>query len=607
MPEAAATGRFAPSATGRAHPGTLFAALLCWLDARAAGARIVLRLEDLDPERCRDEYRTGLREDLDWFGLDWDLLETQSAQGDRHRAALARLAAAGCLYPCSCSRTALRAAGRSAADGGWVYPGTCRGRVLTDLDCGEPLRCRMPVGWQELRDGSGRDLGQDVAAEMGDPVLRRRDGAIAYHLASVVDDAAVGVTRVVRGADLVASTATQVALQGLLGLPTPSYRHHPLLLEERPAGTAGQAKFAKLHGAVAAPELRRHYAAEELCGLLAWVAGLLDRPEPCRPQDLVAGFTWQKVRGDDAVLRWDGRSLSVVQKPTEGPLQSWSWLTPAVPAAVSLVTCPATPALLDRPAPEPGRAGLRHLLAADGAVADEVVVQVCAEDRWELGCHGGPAVRTAVTAALASHGLQEVPLPTVTDRWARLARAPSPAAVSWLLRHGKSAPPFAPEFLERIPLVLITGPVNAGKSTLLNAWCGHSRALVSDIPGTTRDLLAAETEVGGWRLRLIDSAGLRVTTDTIEQAGQDLVARMREQADLVLYLLPPSGGEPEPGDLVVHGKADLIPPPAGALAWSSPAQVGEAAAAEFLRAIGAAVLARLRLSAVEPAGSNSVR
>ena len=138
---------------------------------------------------------------------------------------------------------------------------------------------------------------------MGDPVLRRRDGAIAYHLAVVVDDAAEGVTRVVRGRDLAPSTAIHCVLQRALGLPTPSYRHHLLLLEERGA------KLAKLHGAVGWQALRAQLSPEALCGWLAWAVELQPEPRPRRPAELLADFDWSRVRARDAVVRWTGREL----------------------------------------------------------------------------------------------------------------------------------------------------------------------------------------------------------------------------------------------------------------------------------------------------------
>jgi glutamyl-tRNA synthetase/glutamyl-Q tRNA(Asp) synthetase len=168
---------------------------------------------------------------------------------------------------------------------------------------GAALRLRLEAGIVEPRDEGGTDLAQDPAAAMGDPILRRRDGSIAYHLACVVDDAEQGVTRVVRGRDLAASTAIHVVLQRLLGLTTPIYRHHFLLLEE----IGG--KFAKLHGAVGWRELRSYYGSDELCGLLANLAGLQPAPVAVRPTELVANFSWQRVPASDPVLRWTGREL----------------------------------------------------------------------------------------------------------------------------------------------------------------------------------------------------------------------------------------------------------------------------------------------------------
>jgi glutamyl/glutaminyl-tRNA synthetase len=302
--------RFAPSTTGPAHPGTLLAALLCWLDARSRGARLLLRLEDLDPERCRPEWSGRMTDDLAWLGLDWDEVTEQHAFAARHVAALDRLAAAGRLYPCACSRKAVRALGLHAPDGGFRYPNTCRGRLLPPggwRGAGEPLRVRLPEGRVEPRDEGGLDLGQDPAAELGDPVVVRRDGAVAYLLATVVDDGAAGVDRIVRGRDLAPLTATQLALQRLLGLPEPVYRHHLLLLEERDE-TPGH-KLAKLHGAVGAPALRARYAPDALCGILACAAGLLAEPAPVTPRSLLPGFAWQRVATRDREVRWTGREL----------------------------------------------------------------------------------------------------------------------------------------------------------------------------------------------------------------------------------------------------------------------------------------------------------
>jgi glutamyl/glutaminyl-tRNA synthetase len=295
-------GRFAPSTTGEAHPGTLLAALLAWLDARAAGGRIVLRLENLDHTRCRPEWAPQMIADLAWLGLDWDETVDQQTQRAAHEAALDALAAAGRLYPCTCSRRD-RAGGRRAPDGGWAYPNTCRARPLPAAGwraSHDPLRARLDDGPIAVIDESGLDLTQDAAVEMGDPIVVRRDGVIAYQLVVVVDDAVSGVTRVVRGRDIAPSTATQVALQRALGLPTPVYRHHLLLVESH-----GE-KLAKLHGSAPATELRARYRGDELCGLLAHAIGLAPDAAPRQPADLVRDFSWSRVRERDLITRWNG-------------------------------------------------------------------------------------------------------------------------------------------------------------------------------------------------------------------------------------------------------------------------------------------------------------
>jgi len=304
--------RFAPSATGRAHPGTLIAALLCWLDARSRGARVGLRLEDLDPDRVRPEWVSGLTEDLAWFGLDWDFVERQSELGEQHSRALDQLAERGLLYACRCSRSQLRESARRAPDGSYRYPGSCRERGLPAggwRNSTEAVRVRLPEEIVDPRDEALHVLAGDPSVAFGDPIVRRRDGAIAYHLASVVDDAASGVTRVVRGRDLAPATLIQVALQRLLGLAQPTYRHHLLLLER-----TGR-KLAKFHGAVSVPDLKQTQSAESLCGFLASVVRLRSTPVACRPHELVAGFDWRRVDPDDQLLRWDGRELHWERSP----------------------------------------------------------------------------------------------------------------------------------------------------------------------------------------------------------------------------------------------------------------------------------------------------
>lgn len=302
-------GRFAPSTTGVAHPGTLLAALLCWLDMRSLGGRLCLRFEDLDPDRCRPEYEQSLRADLTWMGLDWDSEFRQSDRLDRYEAALDHLADADRLYPCLCTRSQLHRSPERAPDGSPRYPGTCRDRRLPSAAeggwraCPDPLRLRLPSGRVELVDESGLDLSQAPMTDYGDPVVRRRDGAIAYHLACVVDDQAEGVTRVVRGRDLAPSTAVQAALGNLLGAQRPAYRHHLLLLEER-----GR-KLAKFHRSVGSDVLRAHYDGPGLCGVLAHACALSPTEAPVTPAELLSEFRWGSVRVSDRLLTWDGERL----------------------------------------------------------------------------------------------------------------------------------------------------------------------------------------------------------------------------------------------------------------------------------------------------------
>ena len=169
----------------------------------------------------------------------------------------------------------------------------------------------LPPGRVAPVDEGGLDLAQDPAAQMGDPIVRRRDGSVAYQLAVVVDDAASGVTRVVRGRDLAPSTATQVALQRLLGLPEPRYRHHLLLLDEQGG------KLGKRHRSVGADALRGAYEAPALLGWLAHAAGLRERPDPTSPRALRAAFAWSRVATRDRVVRWTGASLELLPKTAE--------------------------------------------------------------------------------------------------------------------------------------------------------------------------------------------------------------------------------------------------------------------------------------------------
>jgi glutamyl-tRNA synthetase/glutamyl-Q tRNA(Asp) synthetase len=299
--------RFAPSTTGHAHPGTLLSALLTWLSARSTGGRVVLRLENLDPQRCRPEFDLAMIDELRWFGLDWDDIVHQDRRTADHEAALDSLAKSGRLYPCSCSRARLKELGRAAPDGGFAYDNRCRHQPLPVSGwraCTEPLRVCLSDDAILFTDEGGLIIQQSPARDMGDPVVRRRDGAIAYHLACVIDDAAMHATHLIRGRDLAPSAPVQIVLQRLLELPTPTYRHHFLLLEKTGS------KLAKFHQSVAVTELKRTYSAEALCGWLAFVAGLRSAPDPAHPEDLITSFTWSRVNTNDVGVSWNGSNLT---------------------------------------------------------------------------------------------------------------------------------------------------------------------------------------------------------------------------------------------------------------------------------------------------------
>jgi glutamyl-Q tRNA(Asp) synthetase len=258
--------RFAPSPTGRLHLGHAFSALLAHDFARSRDGSFLLRIEDIDPGRSRAEHVDSIIEDLAWLGLDWDgEIIFQSERLPLYAEALERLKAAGLVYPCFCTRSAIAAeiaASAAAPHGpdGPLYPGTCRALSLEERErrmAVEPhaWRLDMAAALASLRRGAlyWYDDDTEVAAEpeaFGDVVLARKDAPVSYHLAVTVDDAAQGVTDIVRGRDLYAATDVHRLLQALLGLPTPLYHHHPLLLDSQ-----GR-RLAKRHGAPTLHELR---------------------------------------------------------------------------------------------------------------------------------------------------------------------------------------------------------------------------------------------------------------------------------------------------------------------------------------------------------------
>ena len=253
--------RFAPSPTGRLHKGHAFSALLAWRFARQRGGRFLLRIEDIDPGRCREEHVAGILEDLAWLGLDWDgPVVRQSTRLGCYAQALARLRALGLLYPCFCTRRDIAQSGAAPhGPSGPVYPGTCRRlspgeaarRMAREahawrLDMARAVERAGVLWWTDMDRGPVR---ADPLAH-GDVVLARKDAPVSYHLAVTVDDAAQGVTHVIRGADLRAATDIHRLLQALLGLPSPAWHHHRLLTD------ATGRRLAKRDGAPTLAALR---------------------------------------------------------------------------------------------------------------------------------------------------------------------------------------------------------------------------------------------------------------------------------------------------------------------------------------------------------------
>ena len=305
-------GRFAPSPSGRMHLGNLFCALLSWLSVKSRGGEWILRIEDLDTARCRPDYARQVEEDLRWLGLAWD--EGGSAggpdapyfQSERtalYEAALARLRGMGLVYPCFCTRAQLHAASAPhREDGLTVYPGTCRGLTPEDIARREAagrkgaLRLRVPEETVTFTDGHLGEGTEYLPTDCGDFLLRRSDGLFAYQLAVVVDDAAMGVTEVVRGADLLSSTPRQLLLYELLGWEAPEFYHFPLLLS--PDGR----RLSKRDGDLGLGALRERYTPEEIIGKLAYLAGQNPGGGPRTPEALAEDFHWDAVPRRDIPL-----------------------------------------------------------------------------------------------------------------------------------------------------------------------------------------------------------------------------------------------------------------------------------------------------------------
>lgn len=280
------------------HAGNIYAALAAWLVAKSQGGRIVLRIEDLDRERSKAAYIDQVQRDFEALGLYWD--EGPYFQHDRddaYRAAFDALKERDLVYPCYCTRADLHAASAPHRGEKPVYPGTCRclsaeERALREAD-GRKAAMRVvaderDVGLVDLVQGPYR---QNLARDCGDFLVRRSDGAFAYQLAVVVDDAAQGITSVVRGVDLLCSTPQQMYLQDLLGLPHPTYAHVPLLVGEKDRRLSKRDKDAALDELLA-----RFGTPRDIVGHIAGITGLSASDEPATPEELLEGFSLERFR-----------------------------------------------------------------------------------------------------------------------------------------------------------------------------------------------------------------------------------------------------------------------------------------------------------------------
>ena len=315
-------GRLAPSPTGYIHLGNAWAFLLAWLAARASSGEVVLRIEDIDPQRSRPEYTAALIEDLTWLGLDWDYGPDksepadgqglgpfeQSRRGQHYAAALARLESASLTYPCFCTRKELRsmAGAPHVDDAGAPYPGTCRNlnpsqqEALLASGRRPCLRLHCPAGSITFTDAVYGPQSFTLADCGGDFALRRSDGVVAYQLAVAVDDALMGINQVVRGRDILISTPRQIALLSLMGYGAPAYAHVPLLLDDE-----GE-RLAKRHQSLSLRNLRQMGAdPRRITGMLGVLAGCNPGGNAASPAELLPYFSFSHLAGGDIRLERD--------------------------------------------------------------------------------------------------------------------------------------------------------------------------------------------------------------------------------------------------------------------------------------------------------------
>ena len=328
--QAKVVGRLAPSPTGRMHLGNIYACLAAWLGVRSQGSGGVLRLriEDIDRPRVVKDADRWIMDDLAWLGLDWDgEVVYQSQRADAYSQALKLLESQELVggqplvYPCFCSRADIRAASApNEGDGFIVYPGTCRGlshqTVSERLARGQRHSLRIAVPDQPDESGAAcrfRDLifgpqSFNLSRQVGDVVVRRSDGLVSYQLAVTVDDLAMGVNQIVRGRDLLRSTAIQMWIRNHLQPKAPrvQYAHLPLI-----DGVDGR-RMSKRFGSPDLGLLRRDgWTAKQVLGVCGWLLGILDCPRPASARELLDGFTWNTLAADRKDRHLDLSKLNV--------------------------------------------------------------------------------------------------------------------------------------------------------------------------------------------------------------------------------------------------------------------------------------------------------